>query len=744
MTDGYSDWQEPPRRRGRGQYEQDDDYDPSSRRSSGRDPQDWGSDPGFGRPDGYQGQGEYDGTGYAAPNGSGYAPPNGSGYAEPNGSGYAAPNGYGSWPEEPDPYTGTDPQAAASTQPRDAWTDPRTARTDPRGGQPDYYGQDSYPGRGDYAAGDYASRQPYRDPQDYGDPAAYRDGGYAQPAAGDQPGYGGAAAYNGDLESRDRYDDRNSYPDQQGYGGRELYNGQGAVGEPGAYGGQDAYQEPGGYDGGSYPAEPGYQPGHSGYGQGGDYDGYGSAAGSGPLQSYAAGGGYGPAEDDQLGWPPDGGGAASRGGDYQSGARRDRSTSRYQREDVGQDGPHGGSRGSVRGMDADDDRHSGFFSGFAGNDDEHYGKESRRGRSGGSGRGGSGRGRSSRGGRARGRAAGTIALLVVFAVLGGIGGGIYYAYSWYHARHASYVGDGFGSVVVTVKSGDSALSIAPQLERLGVIESQQPFVTAAAESSNPTGLQPGQFKLHRHMGPAQAWALLLSPKSRVSLRATIPDGFRYLRYLPALAKESGIPLSQFQAAIKDTAALGLPSYAKGNPEGYLFPATYDIAPGETALQVLQAAVHEFNVEATALNLSAGARRTGFTEAHIIIIASLLEAEVGPTYYAKVARVIDNRLKIGMTLGLDSTVAYALDKYTFNFTASELATPSPYNTLKYPGLPPGPIDSPGAAALKAAMNPAPAINTWLYFVTVNKAGLTLFTSSNQQFQAWSNLAKRNGV
>jgi UPF0755 protein len=740
MSDGYSGWDEPPRRRGRGRYEQDDDYDQASRRSAGHDPQDWGADPGFGEPGGYQDQSGYDGTGYAAP----------------NGSGYATPDGYGSWADQADPYSLTDPQAAASTQPRDAWTDPRTGRTDPGGGQPDYYGQDPYPGRGDYGAGNYASGQPYRDPQAYGDPAAYRDnGGYAQPAAGDQPGYEGTAAYNGDFQGRGRYDDRDPYPDQQGYGGPDAYNGQDAFNEPGAYGAQDAYREPGGYDRGSYPAEPGYQPGqtgHPGYDQGGgygDYDGYGRAAGSGPQQSYAAGGGYGPADDDQLGWRQDGSSAAAGDGDYRSGAWPDRSASRYQREDVGQDGPHGGSGGSVRGMDADDDRHSGFFSGFAGNDEDHYGKESRRGRGrssgrSGSGRGGSGRAGKGRGGRARGRAAGTIALLIVFAVLGGIGGGIYYAYSWYHDRHASYVGSGFGSVVVTVKSGDSALSIAPQLEKLGVIESQQPFVTAAAESSSPTGLQPGEFRLHKHMGPAQAWALLLSPKSRINLTVTIPDGDRYLRFLPLLAKKSGIPLSQFQAAIKDTAALGLPSYAKGNPEGYLFPATYDIAPGETALQVLQAAAKEFNVEASALNLAAGARRTGFTEAHIVVIASLLEAEVGPTYYAKVARVIDNRLKIGMTLGLDSTVAYALDKYTFSFTTSELATPSPYNTLKYPGLPPGPIDSPGAAALQAAMNPAPASNTWLYFVTVNKSGLTLFTSSNAQFQAWSNLAKKNGV
>ena len=123
-----------------------------------------------------------------------------------------------------------------------------------------------------------------------------------------------------------------------------------------------------------------------------------------------------------------------------------------------------------------------------------------------------------------------------------------------------------------------------------------------------------------------------------------------------------------------------------------------------------------------MNLAAKAKAAQFTEYQVIIAASLLEGEVPPQYYAKVARVIDDRLNQTppWDLGLDSTVAYAVNKYIYNLSQSDLNVNSPYNTTKHPGLPPGPIDSPDAAAIQAVLHPAQG--SWLYFVTVNKQGL----------------------
>ena len=174
-----------------------------------------------------------------------------------------------------------------------------------------------------------------------------------------------------------------------------------------------------------------------------------------------------------------------------------------------------------------------------------------------------------------------------------------------------------------------------------------------------------------------------------------------------------------------------------------------VQPGATALSVLKMMVTQFKAEVAHINLAAGARRAGFSsEYRVLIEASLLEGEVGPKYYTDVARVIDNRLNQvpPMDLGLDSTVAYATGHYIYDLSQSDLNVKSPYNTFKHAGLPPGPIDSPDVAAIEAALHPedSAVARTWLYFVTVNKAGKTDSTSSYQTFLSLGNLAKRNGV
>ena len=121
-----------------------------------------------------------------------------------------------------------------------------------------------------------------------------------------------------------------------------------------------------------------------------------------------------------------------------------------------------------------------------------------------------------------------------------------------------------------------------------------------------------------------------------------------------------------------------------------------------------------------------------TPAEAIIVASLVQAEGGRVAdYPKIARVIYNRLDANMQLQLDSTVMYALHRYGILATNQQLQVNSPYNTYQHTGLPPGPIDSPGDAAIQAALHPAKG--TWLYFVTVNpKTGVTEFTSSSTTF------------
>jgi UPF0755 protein len=297
-------------------------------------------------------------------------------------------------------------------------------------------------------------------------------------------------------------------------------------------------------------------------------------------------------------------------------------------------------------------------------------------------------------------------------------------------------------VLIMVKTGDTLDTISSQLLHKGVIEAIDPWASYVA---NKSGLQPGTYRIHVHMSPAAAYAALTGKtgqKNLINSKVTIVPGMRLTDVLPVLARESGRPLSEFVTASKNTAALGLPAYAGGNLEGYLYPDTYAIAPGETALQILQKAVQEFSTKVASLNLPTAAAAVGYTPAQVITGASLLEGEVNSTYYGQVARVIDNRINQGMKLQFDSTVAYALGIHTDKLTQADRQTNSPYNTYVHTDLPIGPIDSPDVLAIEAFLHPPHG--NWLYFITVDKKGTTNFTADYNQFVTWQALAKQNGV
>jgi uncharacterized YceG family protein len=217
------------------------------------------------------------------------------------------------------------------------------------------------------------------------------------------------------------------------------------------------------------------------------------------------------------------------------------------------------------------------------------------------------------------------------------------------------------------------------------------------------------------MQASLAYAYLLNPKDRIQLTVTIPEGKRASQVVAILAKETSIPAADFQKVINNPAQLGLPSYANGKVEGYLFPATYTIQPNETALQILQAMVQRYNVEAQQINISSAAHGVGLSSEQLITEASMVQAEGGVVSdYPKIARVIINRLHIGMKLQFDSVLLYGLNAYAINVTQAQINTPGPYNDFQHAGLPPGPICNPGNSAIQAVLHPQPG--DWLYFLT----------------------------
>jgi UPF0755 protein len=342
--------------------------------------------------------------------------------------------------------------------------------------------------------------------------------------------------------------------------------------------------------------------------------------------------------------------------------------------------------------------------------------------------------------RRRRRGPGCLAALVALAVL--VGGG-YLAYSYgisavkdRFSGPEDYPGPGSGSVAVQVHEGDTAADIARSLVAEDVVKSAEAFVDAARDEPRSTGIQVGFYELRHQMAAADALDVLVDPANLVQSTVTVPEGLTVDAIVALLGKHTDIPAKQFRRALHNTAALGLPAYAKGNPEGYLFPATYAFGPDATAATMLKTMVDRWHQAADDADLEAAAARLGYTPAEVMVVASLVEAESNREQdRGKVARVIYNRLETDATnhlLQIDATVNYAHDrKLGIAVTQDDLQIDSPYNTYRNPGLPPTPIEAPGAAAIEAAAHPTPG--DWVYYVTVNlRSGETKFARSYDDF------------
>jgi UPF0755 protein len=275
-----------------------------------------------------------------------------------------------------------------------------------------------------------------------------------------------------------------------------------------------------------------------------------------------------------------------------------------------------------------------------------------------------------------------------------------------------YVGTGSGTVSIEVHDGDASRTIGATLASVGVVKTAGAFEDAAANNPASGSIQPGIYSLHAKMSAKSALAMLLNPVNRKVGRVTIREGLWTSEIISKLAADTGQPLADYTAALKNPALLGLPVQANGNAEGYLFPSTYSFEPKATALTQLQMMVTKTLDELGTLGVTPDKGQ------RVLTVASIVEAEAqAATDRPKVARVIENRLAKGMPLQLDTTVSFiSQQRGKVGTTDAQRATKSPYNTYLVTGLPPGPIDSPGLAAIQAALNPTPG--PWLYFVAVN--------------------------
>lgn len=342
--------------------------------------------------------------------------------------------------------------------------------------------------------------------------------------------------------------------------------------------------------------------------------------------------------------------------------------------------------------------------------------------------------------RRRSKHSSWLAVIVSVAVIGGLAAAVIIASQGLLSRAGDLIGSGpedyagpgtAEAVPIVVAQGDSAADIALTLTAQDVVASAEAFVDAAARDAASTGIQPGTYAMPQQIPAIEALAILVDPSNRITDGVLIREGLRVEQTLRAFADQTGLRIKRLRDAVSKPRQIGLPPEANGDAEGFLFPATYEVEPATTEVEALRAMTAKYDEVAADLDMEAKAAELGYTPREIVTVASIIQAEARlPEDFAKVAAVIYNRLDVGEVLAMDSTVAFANDVFTVFTTDDQRAVDSPYNTYRVAGLPPGPINSPGADALEAALNPADV--SYRYFVTVNlETGETVYADTLEE-------------
>lgn len=309
------------------------------------------------------------------------------------------------------------------------------------------------------------------------------------------------------------------------------------------------------------------------------------------------------------------------------------------------------------------------------------------------------------------RAIATVVLICVVVACGG-------AALMYRRLHAPYRGFEGPERFVDLPPGAGSRTIGERLVDGGVVRDTWTFRVALWQAGQGRHLKAGEYRFDRAMTPAEVIDKLTRGDVYV-INVTFPEGLT-IADMAAIFEAHGLgPRSAFIAAAQNPSPIRHVDAAAVNLEGYLFPETYPLSRHTDAASLVRLMVARFeHVLTPEMRQAAEARKVSVHQ--LVTLASIVEKETArPDERPIVAAVYDNRLRIGMPLQCDPTLIYALQRaghYDGNLRRDDLAFDSPYNTYRHAGLPPGPIASPGRAALEAALHPA--TDDFLYFVSRN--------------------------
>jgi len=293
-------------------------------------------------------------------------------------------------------------------------------------------------------------------------------------------------------------------------------------------------------------------------------------------------------------------------------------------------------------------------------------------------------------------------------------------------------------IFVAIPSGAGSNAIGERLIAAGIVRDRMTYRFALWRSGQARTLKAGEYRFDREMTPLEVLDKIARGEVYL-LNLTFREGLT-IREMADVFETNGFgPAASFVSAASDASPVrDLDPQAK-DLEGYLFPETYALPRGSDAARVVRAMVDRFEKVLTP-EIRRAAEARGLTVRQLVTLASLVEKETAkPDERPLVSAVYSNRLKVGMGLQCDPTVIYALQRagrYNGNLRRDDLMFDSPYNTYRYPGLPPGPIAAPGKGSLEAAASPADV--DFVYFVSRNDGShefARTLEEHNRNVQRW---------
>jgi UPF0755 protein len=313
---------------------------------------------------------------------------------------------------------------------------------------------------------------------------------------------------------------------------------------------------------------------------------------------------------------------------------------------------------------------------------------------------------------------------------------------WLAHALSPYQGYSGRQVTLVIPPGASGGKVAEVLHESGVIRSAPLFRALLRVTGSAGRLQAGEYRFSGPMGPLGVRRLLVQGNI-VLHQITVPEGLRLDQTFALFVSRGLGTLDGFQEASRRTEAVQPLDPEAEDLEGYLYPDTYRLPRAFSEEEILGAMVDRF-LQVFGEPERERAAELGMSPRQVVTLASLVERETSdPSERELVSAVFHNRLRRGMLLQCDPTVIFALIReglYDGRLTRSGLELDSPYNTYLHPGLPPGPIASPGAESLFASLHPADT--DYLYFVSMN-TGRHHFSRSLDEHRRAVNRYQRNG-